>query len=136
MLEAKILQVAHLYWHRSAPGPTSTPAVLWQPSSSPYRQEQLYGVPKVAKEGHDVHAFRQAGDLTEPDHEQVLIRKLVQRPLLFLVLADQHQLVFRGNETHQQLQKVKAQGLQIVPEGDQRESEQSQDAQRVQGWWW
>lgn len=98
------------------------------PGPDTHRHEQLGCVTEVAQEDHDVHALGQARDLAEADHELVLVRELLQRLLLPLKLPNERLLVLGGQEAQQQLQKVKAQGLLVIPAGGGKPPAQSDPA--------
>lgn len=70
---------------------------------------------EVPHEGEGPDPLGDPWDLTEVDHEALLLAQLVQRPALGLEVLDQFHLVVRGDEALQELQEVQTQRLQVVP---------------------
>lgn len=83
----------------------------------PHRHEQLDSIREVAQEGERGHALWQARDAAEAQHEAVLLRQLLHRPLLLLEAGNEAAFILRGKEAGQQLQEVQAKGLEVIPGG-------------------
>lgn len=120
-LEPQVLPDALLAPRQQAASPSSTQALPAPPTlpflPRPHRHEQLGSIREVAQEGKRGHALWQALDAAEAQHEQVLLRQLLHRPLLPLKAGDETAFILRGQEAGQQLQEVQAKGLQVKPGG-------------------